>query len=98
MKNEKVAKGRIIGLVGPCFIISDFPYTYKIKERRDRERETDRPSYRDARTHLKTRPSEANDASFSDFFIFHFLATFSFFYSPRHSLLLVPLFSLSSTV
>ncbi len=24
---------------------------------------------------FKTRPSEANDASFSDFFIFHFLAT-----------------------
>ena len=45
-----------------------------------------------------TRSSEANDASFSDFFIFHFLATFSFFYSPRHSLLLVPLFSSSSTV
>ena len=28
---------------------------------------------------IGTRPSEANDASFSDFFIFHFLATFSFF-------------------
>jgi len=42
----------------------------------------------------KTRPSEANDASFSDFFIFHFLATFSFFHSPRHSFLLVPLFFL----
>ena len=33
-----------------------------------------------------TRPSEANDASFSDFFIFHFLTTFSFF----HSLPLLP--------
>ena len=35
----------------------------------------------------RTRPSEANDASFSDFFIFHFLATFSFFHSPRPSFL-----------
>ena len=26
----------------------------------------------------ETRPSEANDASFSDFFIFHFLTTYSF--------------------
>ena len=39
-------------------------------------------------THLtSTRPSEANDASFSDFFIFHFLASFSFFHSPRPSFL-----------
>ena len=37
---------------------------------------------------VRTRPSEANDASFSDFFIFHFLATFSFFHSPRPSFLL----------
>ena len=47
-----------------------------------------------------TRLSEANDASFSDFFICHFLATFSFFHSPRPSLLppsflLVPPSSLS---
>ena len=48
-------------------------------------------------THV-TRPSEANDASFCDFFIFHFLATFSFFHSPHPSFLLVPLFSSSSTV
>jgi len=35
----------------------------------------------------RTRPSEANDASFSDFFIFHFLATFLFFHSPPPSFL-----------
>merc|ERR1739848_405076 len=40
-------------------------------------------------TMMKTRPSEANDASFSDFFIFHFFATFSFFHSPRPLFLLV---------
>ena len=32
-----------------------------------------------------TRPSEANDASFSDFFIFHFLATFGIRKSPFFS-------------
>ena len=37
-----------------------------------------------------TRPSEANDASFSDFFIFHFFTTFSFFHSPRRCFLLAP--------
>ena len=55
------------------------------------------PLYMLTCTHLtSTRPSEANDASFSDFFIFHFLATFSFFFtllvpcSSRPSFLLVP--------
>ena len=36
----------------------------------------------------ETRPSEANDAAFSDSFIFHFLAIFSFFHSPRPTFLL----------
>ena len=39
---------------------------------------------------IQTRPSEANDASFSDFLIFHFLTTFIFFCSPRPSFLPVP--------
>ena len=46
---------------------------------------------------IETRPSEANDASFSDFFIFHFfnnffifLTTFSFFHSPLPPFLPVP--------
>ena len=44
------------------------------------------PWWRGKKSH-RTRPSEANDASLSDFFIFNFLATFSFFHSPRPTFL-----------
>ena len=33
----------------------------------------------------ETRPSEANDAAFSDSFIFHFLAIFSFLDASLHA-------------
>ena len=49
MKNEKVAKGRIIGLAGPCFYNS--VTNGKTDGRTDGR--TNRPTYRDARTHLK---------------------------------------------
>ena len=47
MKNEKVAKGRIIGLAGPCFNL--IPRFRNLKKR-----VTDRPT--DRRTHRRTDP------------------------------------------